>query len=250
VAEVVPWYADAPAAGLVVTPDTLDTTVGTPADLTVQLAGAQPSDVDGRLTVRADPAVRVTPATVTGTVYRGGARTEAIRLSSATPGRYPVTVTFTPRHGDPVTATATLNVHPQVSPTNVAAAAQGAVATASSTEQNLPQFTPDHAIDGDAGTRWSSEHTDDQWLQVHFAQPQHLGKVVISWETAHAASYVLQTSSDGTTWHDAATVTDSAGGTETLWLDAGDVQYVRMQGVKRATQYGYSIYELAAYPVA
>jgi hypothetical protein len=28
------------------------------------------------------------------------------------------------------------------------------------------------------------------------------------------------------------------------------VQYVRMQGVKRATQYGYSIYELAAYPVA
>jgi hyaluronoglucosaminidase len=250
VAEVVPWYADVPAVALAVRPDTLDTTVGAPATLTVQLSATRPADVDGRLTVRADDAVRIDPATITGSVYRGSARTEAIRLRSTTPGRYPVSITFAPRDGEPVTAEATLVVHPAVSPTNVAAAAQGGSATASSTEQNLPQFTPDHAIDGDASTRWSSEHTDDQWLQVQFAQPQHLGKVVLTWETAHAASYVVQTSADGSSWSDAVTVNGSVGGTETVWLDASDVTYLRVQGLKRATQFGYSIYELAAYPVA
>jgi len=59
----------------------------------------------------------------------------------------------------------TLTVHPQVSTTNVAAAAQGATATVSSVEDGLPQFTPDHAIDGDLSTRWSSAYDDAEWLQ-------------------------------------------------------------------------------------
>jgi hypothetical protein len=33
-------------------------------------------------------------------------------------------------------------------------------------------------------------------------------------------------------------------------VDAADVTYLRMQGVKRATAYGYSIYELQVFPVA
>jgi hyaluronoglucosaminidase len=85
---------------------------------------------------------------------------------------------------------------------------------------------------------------------VKFAQPENLGKIVISWEAAHAASYRLETSTDGTTWTTARTVTGSLGGTETEWVDVSGVQYLRMQGVARATQYGYSIYELQAYPLA
>jgi hyaluronoglucosaminidase len=140
-------------------------------------------------------------------------------------------------------------VHPKVSGTNVASAAAGATASASSTEQSLPQFTPEHAIDGDAGTRWSSEHSDDQWLQVRFAGPQHLGKVVLAWEAAHADSYVVETSTDGTTWSKDVTVTGSKGGTETVWLDRSDVQYLRIQGISRATAFGYSLYEVSAYPI-
>jgi hyaluronoglucosaminidase len=109
---------------------------------------------------------------------------------------------------------------------------------------------PDHAIDGDTGTRWSSDHTDDQRLQVHLAKAQHLGKVVIAWEAAHANSYVVETSADGTTWSKDVTVTNSKGGTETVWLDASGVQYLRVQGLTRATAFGYSIYEVSAYPTA
>jgi hyaluronoglucosaminidase len=118
-------------------------------------------------------------------------------------------------------------------------------------EESLPQFTPDHAIDGDATTRWSSGYTDGEWLQVAFANPQTIGKVVVRWEAAHATAYQIQTSTDGTTWTTAATVTNSPGGTETVWLDQpASAKYLRMQGVSRATQFGYSIYELQAYPVS
>lgn len=33
-----------------------------------------------------------------------------------------------------------------------------------------------------------------------------------------------------------------------VWIDRSGVNYLRMQGVKKAAQYGYSIYELQAYP--
>jgi hyaluronoglucosaminidase len=149
-----------------------------------------------------------------------------------------------------VTEHVDLVVHPAVSDTNVALASAGATATASSTEQNLARFTPDHAIDGDLSTRWSSGYTDGEWLQVQFANPQHLGKIVLHWESAHATAYRIQTSADGTDWATAADVTGSLGGTETVWIDGSNVSYLRMQGVARATQFGYSIYEVEAYPVS
>lgn len=52
------------------------------------------------------------------------------------------------------------------------------------------------------------------------------------------------------TWHTAATVADGGGGREAVWLDgAGDTAYVRVQGVRRATAYGYSLYGIEAYAV-
>ena len=77
-----------------------------------------------------------------------------------------------------------------------------------------------------------------------------IGKVVLRWEAAHASAYEIQTSTDGTTWTTAATVTGSQGGTETVWIDQADVRYLRMQGVSRASTFGYSIYEMQVYPVA
>jgi hyaluronoglucosaminidase len=143
-----------------------------------------------------------------------------------------------------------VSVHPKVDDTNVAAAANGGVASASSVEADLPQFTPDHANDGDRSSRWSSGYTDTEWLQVRLASPQHVGKVVLRWEAAHANAYDVQVSSDGSSWRTAAHVTGSQGGVETVWVDQSDVRFVRMQGVDRTTSYGYSVYELEAYPVA
>ena len=123
------------------------------------------------------------------------------------------------------------------------------MATASSIEANLPQFTPDHAVDGDLATRWSSNYTDGEWLQVGLAAPQHVGKVVLYWETAHADAYRIQTSADGVSWTTAASVPDSQGGSETVWLDQSGVRFLRMAGVSRSSQFGYSVREFQVYPV-
>ncbi|GIH17195.1 beta-N-acetylglucosaminidase domain-containing protein [Rugosimonospora africana] len=248
IAEVVPRYADGP--DLSVAPSSADASTGDHTKITVTLTSSGPERVHGALRVDAPPGVTASPAASTVTVLRGSQQSTSLTLTASRPGTYTVPVRFTPDHGTAVTQQVTFVVHPAVSSNNVALSSQGALATASSVEQGLAQFTPDHAIDGDATTRWSSNHTDGEWLQVQFASPEHLGKVVLSWETAHAAAYDLQTSTDGTTWTTAAAVTGSSGGTETLWLDQPGVRYLRMQGVSRTTAFGYSIYELQAYPIA
>jgi hyaluronoglucosaminidase len=249
IAEIVPWYADVPLVDLTVAPADLDLQVGTTGTVTAQLTATRATTVTGRLAVTAPPGLSVGPAR-TVQVLRGSQPTVDITIRARTVGTYTVPITFAAGHGTPVTATVTVAVHPAVSDTNVALAANGGVATASGVEQNLPQFTADHANDGDPSTRWSSNYDDAAWLQVQFAQPQHLGKIVISWEAAHANAYRIETSADGTTWTDAADITGSLGGTETIWIDQSDVSYLRMQGVQRTTSYGYSLYELAAYPVS
>jgi hyaluronoglucosaminidase len=248
IAEVVPRYARPP--GLALTPSSADVSTGDHTTVAVALTSSSPDRVVGVL--RADPpaGVFVSPGPGTRTLPRGSQQSASLTLTASRPGTYTVPVRFVPDHGAAVTAQVTLVVHPAVGPTDVALASQGAVATASSVEEGLAQFTPDHAIDGDATTRWSSDHTDGEWLQVRFAAPQHLGKVVLSWETAHATAYDVEVSADGTTWSTAVSVTNSPGGTETLWLDASNVQYLRVQGVGRATAYGYSIYDVRAYPIA
>ncbi len=251
IAEIVPWYADAPVATIVAQPDSVDTAVGAPATVTVQLAAGVPAATRATLSVGAPAGVSADPATSRVTLPRGSTLTRTVTLTASAAGSYPVTITLTPAHGAAVVEHVTLVVHPAVSGVDVAAAAQGATATASSVEQGLPQFTPDHAIDGNTtSTRWSSGHTDGEWLQVQFAQPQDLGKIVLTWETAHATAYQLQTSTDGTNWTTALDVTGSTGGTETDWIDAKGVKYLRMQGVARSSTYGYSLYELTAYPLA
>ncbi|HWD79574.1 MAG TPA: discoidin domain-containing protein, partial [Kribbella sp.] len=117
---------------------------------------------------------------------------------------------------------------------------------ASSTEPGT-SFTADLAVDGDTGTRWASGYDDASWLQADLGTPTRLGKLVLRWETAYGSAYRIQVSDDGTTWTTATEVTNGDGGVDTLWLDT-TVRYVRLQGVHRATQYGYSLYELEVYP--
>jgi hyaluronoglucosaminidase len=78
-----------------------------------------------------------------------------------------------------------------------------------------------------------------------------VGRVVLHWQDAYAAGYQVRTSADGVNWRTAATVGDGGGGTETVWLDgAEDIRFLRVQGVRRATKYGYSLFGVEAYAVA
>ena len=118
-------------------------------------------------------------------------------------------------------------------------------AKASSSEK--PEVAPDKAIDGDILSRWASAWSDAQYFQVDYGTVQSIAHVRISWEAAGAADYELQTSVDGNAWTLLKTVVNSDGGVDDFTGLAGRGQYLRVKCTRRATQYGYSIYELNAY---
>ncbi|MER7922903.1 discoidin domain-containing protein [Streptomyces sp. NPDC096057] len=121
---------------------------------------------------------------------------------------------------------------------------QGKTATSSS-DENAGTVAA-NAVDGNTATRWSSAATDTQWLQVDLGSTATITQVVLNWETAYGSDYKIQTSADGSTWTDVKSVTGGDGGTDTLDV-SGTGRYVRMSGVHRATQYGYSLWEFQVF---
>jgi chitinase len=128
-------------------------------------------------------------------------------------------------------------------------AALNKTVTASSVEE--AGFEAYKAFDGDATTtRWSSAYTDNEWIAVDLGAAQNVSRVVLKWENAYATAYRIETSTDNTNWTVAKTVTTGAGGTEDLSFSAVSARYVRLQGVTRATVYGYSVWEFEVYTSA
>ncbi|SDW76146.1 F5/8 type C domain-containing protein [Amycolatopsis xylanica] len=81
--------------------------------------------------------------------------------------------------------------------------AKGKTATSSTVADGNP---PERAVDGDPNTRWTSSYEDDQWLQVDLGAATAFDRVVLTWETAYAATFKIQVSADGQDWVDAASV--------------------------------------------
>jgi hypothetical protein len=123
-------------------------------------------------------------------------------------------------------------------------AAQGRTAASSSNESTA--FTPNLAVDGNTGTRWSSAFSDPQWLQVDLGSTQSICKVGLNWEAAYGKAYQIQVSNDATNWTSVYSTTTGAGGVETPTV-SGSGRYVRMYGTARATAYGYSLWEFQVY---
>ena len=107
--------------------------------------------------------------------------------------------------------------------------------------------TADMAFDGTTDTRWQADNeADDEWIQVDLGSVQAVNAVTINWEAAYAAKYEIQVSTDGKEW---TTVAKENGmvGEITSSFAATKARYVKMQGISRGTQYGYSIYEMQVF---
>lgn len=107
--------------------------------------------------------------------------------------------------------------------------------------------TADMAFDGTTDTRWQADNeADHEWIQVDLGSVQAVNAVTINWEAAYAAKYEIQVSTDGKKW---TTVAKENGmvGEITSSFAATKARYVKMQGVSRGTQYGYSIYEMQVF---
>ena len=103
------------------------------------------------------------------------------------------------------------------------------------------------ATDGSSGSRWSSQYSDDQWVYVDLGEFREIATIHLNWEAAYASAYKLQISGDAQDWKDVHATSNGKGGHEEISFTPVQARYVRMLGEKRATQYGYSLYDFEVY---
>lgn len=103
------------------------------------------------------------------------------------------------------------------------------------------------AFDGDKGTRWSSTWTDNQWIYVDLGENYNVSKVKVFWEAAFATQFKIQVSTDASNWQDVAVLGDTYCKDYDVEFASVNARYVRILGVTRGTQYGFSIYEVEVY---
>jgi hypothetical protein len=162
------------------------------------------------------------------------------------PGVWKVYVKATDGHGNVGVETRSMRVvPPAVGGTNLALRRP---ATASSFQQSYGDCpcTAADAVDGDPATRWASDWSDPQWLQVDLGSRTPFHHVQLVWESSYAKAYTVQTSDDGQAWRTVRTVTDGNGGVDDFDV-TGTGRYVRVDGTARGTGYGYSLYEFGVY---
>jgi hypothetical protein len=109
-------------------------------------------------------------------------------------------------------------------------------------------YRPENVVDGLPDTRWSSEFSDPQWLAVDLGAPTTISRIVLDWEAACAQCYTIQVSLDGSTWTDVYTTTSGKGGAEEIKFAPTSARWVRFYGTKRATPFGYSLWEMRVFP--
>jgi len=104
-----------------------------------------------------------------------------------------------------------------------------------------------YAFDGNIGTRWGSNYDDNEWIYVDLGLAKTVGAVTIYWETAYGQAYKIQVSNDAQNWTDVYSTTTGKGGTDVITFPQVTARYVRMLGIKRGTNFGYSIYEFQVF---
>lgn len=110
--------------------------------------------------------------------------------------------------------------------------------------------TAARAVDGDLNSRWESQPTDNEWMAVDLGLKYKIGRVILRWETASGKNYNIQVSDDNITWRTIYTFNQAnlplEPRVDDLTMD-GAGRYIRMQGVQRNSQWGYSLFEFEVY---
>lgn len=126
----------------------------------------------------------------------------------------------------------------------------GADVTATSKQIAWPGEGPEVAIiDGNPQTRWSSQYADNQSITIDLKRPLMVSGARLSWEIATPSHYQLKGSGDGLVWQTMHTWQEGTRGPRIDSADfaAAEVQYIRLYLKERATEYGFSLYEMELY---
>lgn len=101
-----------------------------------------------------------------------------------------------------------------------------------------------HAVDGDMATRWSSAYNDNEFIQIDLESVFSVARINLFWEAAYGRDYDVLGSVNGTDWQTVAQPRDQNGGADSIVIDNQNLRYIRVQGVTRGTQWGYSLFEI------
>ena len=116
-----------------------------------------------------------------------------------------------------------------------------------STDKNDNGTSKDFVVDGDKNTRWSSDYNDDEYIIIDLKDIYYINQVVLNWETSFGKEYKLLGSIDGQTYSELYHESNSDGGIDDINLDLTLVRYVKLQGIQRSSEYGYSLWEFEVY---
>ncbi|WP_185030223.1 discoidin domain-containing protein [Streptomyces candidus] len=136
-------------------------------------------------------------------------------------------------------------VPPPVAGTNVAL---NKPTTASSYQKEYGDCpcAPGRATDGNTATRWASDWSDPQWIQVDLGARTDIRRLQLHWDPAYAKSYEVQVSDDGTTWRSVYSTTTGNGDVDALEV-AATARHVRLHLTARGTGWGYSLHDFGVY---
>ncbi|WP_110515230.1 discoidin domain-containing protein [Herpetosiphon llansteffanensis] len=153
-------------------------------------------------------------------------------------------------------------VQPTAQPTAQPTSIPNSCPTSSNIALNKPAYawfyesktsTPAQAVDGNATTtRWSHlwypSGPANAWLYVDLGSTNAtINRVRILWEAAYAADYQIQISNDRSNWTNLRSVVGNTQTSNDYNLTPVTGRYLRINMTKKATEYGYSIWELEVY---
>jgi hypothetical protein len=112
---------------------------------------------------------------------------------------------------------------------------------------------PKYAVNGDRtgganDNRWATPWMPTAWIYIDLGAVATVNSIQLYWEAAYAIDYDILTSNDAVTWTVVRSVRGNAATTNTLTFSpAVKGRYVRLNGITRATTFGYSLYEFEIY---
>ena len=110
--------------------------------------------------------------------------------------------------------------------------------------------TPKKAFDGYTSSRWESNWSNNEWVQVDLQAIASVNQVKLMWQYAAGKDYKIQVSSyPWGPWTDCTSITNNA--VYDSWLTynftAQSGRFVRLSCSLRTTEWGYSLYEMQVF---
>lgn len=115
-----------------------------------------------------------------------------------------------------------------------------------SSEEDTINRTP-YINDGNLTSRWSSNYNDNEWVEFDMFDTVSISRFILRWEAAYGDRYEILTSVNKTDWDTVYINGNGKTGINNIVINPTDCRYVRIHFTKRATGWGYSLYEIEAY---